>query len=74
MAAQPNASGQTTALAHDPAQALARYPTFEHALELIRSNRDVKLLVDYGFNPSRIGAPNDRAHLGAKNAKAGRAF
>ena len=25
---------------------LARYPTFEHVIELIRSSRDVKLLVD----------------------------
>ncbi len=42
----PGPSGQTTALAVDADMALARYPTFEHVLELIRANRDVKLLVE----------------------------
>jgi len=46
MATNPNAAGQTTALAQDPDSALAHYPTFEHVLELIRHNRDVKLLVE----------------------------
>ncbi|KUF09317.1 DNA polymerase III subunit gamma/tau [Ponticoccus marisrubri] len=42
-------------------QALARYPTFEHVLELIRANRDVKLLVEVegglrlgAYRPGRI--------------------
>lgn len=80
MSANPNASGQTTALARDPASALAHYPTFEHVLELIRHNRDVKLLVEVetsvqlaAYQPGRIEfvptdlAPRDLAHrLGAK--------
>jgi DNA polymerase-3 subunit gamma/tau len=51
--------GPTAALAED--QALARYPTFAHVLELIRANRDVKLLVDVeggvrlsSYRPGRI--------------------
>ncbi|MEP4248301.1 DNA polymerase III subunit gamma/tau [Tateyamaria sp.] len=58
---QPNASGQTTALALDRDTALARYPTFEHVLELIRTNRDGKLLIDVetdlrlaAYQPGRI--------------------
>jgi len=80
MSANPTASGQTTALAHDPAEALARYPTFEHVVELIRSNRDVKLLVEVettlrlaAYQPGRIEfaptetAPRDLAQrLGAR--------
>ncbi|MCL4145514.1 UNVERIFIED_CONTAM: hypothetical protein GTU68_031381 [Idotea baltica] len=80
MAASPNAAGQTTALARDPQSALAHYPTFEHVLELIRHNRDVKLLVEVetslqlaAYQPGRIefvptdAAPRDLAHrLGAK--------
>ncbi|WP_415921956.1 DNA polymerase III subunit gamma/tau [Tateyamaria sp. SN6-1] len=46
LASSPNAAGQTTALAHDPALALARYPTFDHVVEMIRANRDGKLLAD----------------------------
>ncbi|MEM6657681.1 MAG: DNA polymerase III subunit gamma/tau [Pseudomonadota bacterium] len=34
------------ALAQDTQTALARYPTFDHVIELIRANRDVKLLVE----------------------------
>ncbi len=41
-----SAGGANLALAVDNSQALARYPTFEHVLELIRVNRDVKLLVE----------------------------
>ncbi len=54
--------------------ALARYPTFEHVLELIRQNRDVKLLVEVegclrlaNYRPGRIeftptnNAPGDLA-------------
>jgi DNA polymerase-3 subunit gamma/tau len=80
MASNPTAAGQTTALAHDPASALAHYPTFEHVLELIRHNRDVKLLVEVetslqlaAYRPGRIefvptdAAPRDLApRLGAK--------
>ncbi|MDU8911870.1 DNA polymerase III subunit gamma/tau [Aestuariicoccus sp. MJ-SS9] len=60
------------ALAAD--QALARYPTFEHVVELIRANRDVKLLVEVetgvrlaAYQPGRIeftpagNAPGDLA-------------
>ncbi|MEM6373438.1 MAG: DNA polymerase III subunit gamma/tau, partial [Pseudomonadota bacterium] len=61
MAANPTASGQTTALAQDREAALARFPTFEHVLELIRANRDVKLLVEVetgvhlaAYQPGRI--------------------
>jgi DNA polymerase-3 subunit gamma/tau len=68
------------ALATHADQALARYPTFEHVVELVRTNRDVKLLVDIettlqlaAYQPGRIefvpadGAPRDMAHrLGAK--------
>jgi DNA polymerase-3 subunit gamma/tau len=80
MVSAPNAAGQTTALARDPAAALAHYPTFEHVLELIRHNRDVKLLVEVetslqlaAYRPGRIefvptdAAPRDLAQrLGAK--------
>ncbi|WP_246162199.1 DNA polymerase III subunit gamma/tau [Roseovarius faecimaris] len=55
-------------------QALARYPTFDHVIELIRANRDVKLLVEVegcvrlaAYRPGRIefvptpDAPQDLA-------------
>ncbi len=59
---------------------LARFPTFEHVVELIRSNRDVKLLVEVegcvrlaNYQPGRIefvpteNAPSDLAQrLGSK--------
>ena len=69
MAASPNASGQNAALAQDPEAALARYPTFDHVLELIRANRDGKLLVDVEtdlrlarYEPGRIEfEPTERA-------------
>lgn len=69
MISNPNASGQTTALAHDQNAALARFPSFEHVLELIRTNRDVKLLVEVettlrlaNYQPGRIEfVPTDRA-------------
>jgi DNA polymerase-3 subunit gamma/tau len=80
MISHGNAAGQTTALARDPAAALAHYPTFEHVLELIRHNRDVKLLVEVetslqlaAYQPGRIefvptdAAPRDLAQrLGAR--------
>jgi DNA polymerase III subunit gamma/tau len=80
MAAQPNSAGQTTALAQDPSETLARFVTFEHVVELIRANRDVKLLVEVetslrlaAYQPGRIefvptdNAPRDLAQrLGAR--------
>ncbi|MEP2921886.1 DNA polymerase III subunit gamma/tau [Sulfitobacter sp.] len=71
MAGAPNGAGQTTALAQEPASALAHYPTFEHVLELIRHNRDVKLLVEVetslqlaAYQPGRIEfVPTDTAPL-----------
>ena len=80
MAANPTASGQTTALAQDLDAALARFPGFDHVVELIRANRDVKLLVEVettlrlaAYQPGRIEfVPTDRAprdlaqRLGAK--------
>ncbi|GLQ25233.1 DNA polymerase III subunit gamma/tau [Sulfitobacter pacificus] len=80
MAANPTASGQTTALAQDLDAALARFPSFDHVVELIRANRDVKLLVEVettlrlaAYQPGRIEfVPTDRAprdlaqRLGAK--------
>ena len=61
--------GATTAVALDTVQALARYPTFEHVVELIRANRDVKLLVEgetsvrlATYQPGRIEfTPTDTA-------------
>jgi DNA polymerase III subunit gamma/tau len=69
-----------TALATDTDAALARFPTFHHVVELIRANRDVKLLVEVetslrlvAYQPGRIeftptdNAPRDLAQrLGAK--------
>jgi len=55
------ASGGATALAQDPLEALSRYPTFDHVVELIRANRDGKLLMDVeacvrlvAYQPGRI--------------------
>ncbi len=58
----------TAALAQEVEGALARYPTFDHVVELIRANRDVKLLVEIetgvrlvAYQPGRIEfcpAPN----------------
>ena len=74
----PSASGGAAlARALDPA--LARFPSFHHVVELIRANRDVKLLVEVetslrlaAYQPGRIefvptdNAPGDLAHrLGA---------
>ncbi|MCV2867632.1 DNA polymerase III subunit gamma/tau [Defluviimonas sp. WL0002] len=42
----PTASGAATALAQAPEIALARYATFAAVVELIRANRDVKLLIE----------------------------
>ncbi len=46
MSASPSASGSATALALDPEHALARYARFDQVVDLIRANRDVKLLVE----------------------------
>jgi DNA polymerase-3 subunit gamma/tau len=59
----PRRSGgaPVAALAQDTQTALARYPSFEHVVELIRNNRDVKLLVEVengvrlvSYQPGRI--------------------
>ncbi|MCB1333959.1 MAG: DNA polymerase III subunit gamma/tau, partial [Roseivivax sp.] len=68
----PVATAGSAVLAIAADQALARFPTFEHVIELIRANRDVKLLVDVeagvrlaAYQPGRIeftpaeGAPAD---------------
>ncbi|MBO6884595.1 MAG: DNA polymerase III subunit gamma/tau [Marivita sp.] len=65
----PHAAYGGTVLAVAADQALARYPTFEHVIELIRSNRDVKLLVEVegcvrlaAYQPGRIEfTPTDNA-------------
>nr|WP_256368768.1 DNA polymerase III subunit gamma/tau [Ruegeria sp. HKCCD6228] len=62
-APSPRGSGgaPVAALAQDAQTALARYPTFDHVVELIRTNRDVKLLVEVengvrlvSYQPGRI--------------------
>ena len=59
--AGPSVSGQQTALAQAPDSALARFPTFQSVVDLIRQNRDVKLLVEVeggvrlvSYQPGRI--------------------
>ncbi|HQU66916.1 MAG TPA: DNA polymerase III subunit gamma/tau [Albidovulum sp.] len=42
----PTGNGTATALARQPEVALARYASFPAVMELIRANRDVKLLVE----------------------------
>ena len=69
MSGGPAGGATMAALAPAVAQALARYPTFEHVVELIRSNRDVKLLVEVetsvrlaAYQPGRIEfTPTDSA-------------
>ncbi len=46
VASVPAGNGAATALARAPEVALARYATFPAVMELIRANRDVKLLVE----------------------------
>lgn len=61
--------GPVAALAQDAQTALARFPTFEHVVELIRANRDGKLLADIemdlrlvSYQPGRIEfEPTERA-------------
>jgi DNA polymerase-3 subunit gamma/tau len=59
--AGPSGNGAATALALAPEVALARYATFPAVVELIRANRDVKLLVEVEdhlrlvhYSPGRI--------------------
>ncbi|CTQ49801.1 DNA polymerase III subunit gamma/tau [Jannaschia donghaensis] len=66
------------ALAHDSDPSLARFQTFPHVIDLIRANRDVKLLVEVetgvrlvAYAPGRIEfepAPGAAADLGARLA------
>ncbi|NNK78310.1 MAG: DNA polymerase III subunit gamma/tau [Litoreibacter sp.] len=79
-ASGPINSGAATALAQAPETALARYTTFGQVVDLIRANRDVKLLVEVettlqlaNYAPGRIEfvptpeAPRDLAQrLGAR--------
>ncbi len=71
---QPQGSSAAPALARETEAALARFPSFEHVVELIRANRDVKLLVEVEnslrlshYQPGRIeftpteNAPRDLA-------------
>jgi DNA polymerase-3 subunit gamma/tau len=59
--AVPGGTGQATALAQDPDAMLAQYPAFEDVLELIRINRDARLLIEVegcvrlaAYRPGRI--------------------
>ncbi len=75
-----SASGSQTALAQAPDSALARFPTFQHVVDLIRANRDVKLLVEIEggvrlvsyqpgrleFEPAPTAAPDLSQRLGAR--------
>ena len=62
-------SGTVTAIAPQADLALARYPSFDYVVELIRTNRDVKLLVEVetgvqlvSYQPGRIEfVPTDSA-------------
>jgi len=69
---QPHAqaSGRTSvALASDPVEALARFASFDHVVDLIRANRDAKLLIEVEtclrlarYQPGRIEfTPTDAA-------------
>ena len=72
--------GPVAALATEPVEALSRFTSFNHVVELIRANRDVKLLVEVetcvqlaAYAPGRIefvptdAAPRDlAARLGAR--------
>ncbi|MBM7067905.1 DNA polymerase III subunit gamma/tau [Actibacterium sp. 188UL27-1] len=72
-AGTPAGAGPQAALATAPATALARYPTFDSVVELIRANRDVRLLVEVEttlrlakYTPGRIEfepAPNTAPDL-----------
>ncbi|MHC0052373.1 DNA polymerase III subunit gamma/tau [Actibacterium sp. D379-3] len=76
----PSGGGPVAALAQVPESALARYARFDQVVELIRTNRDVKLLVEVettlrlvSYSPGRIefeptaDAPRDlAARLGSR--------
>ena len=56
-----SASGAQAAVALGTDNALARFPTFQHVVDLVRTNRDVKLLVEIeggvrlvNYQPGRI--------------------
>ncbi len=80
IATSGNGGGPVAALAQVPESALARYARFDQVIELIRSNRDVKLLVEVentlrlvSYSPGRIefepteDAPRDlAARLGSR--------
>ncbi|PYC46557.1 DNA polymerase III subunit gamma/tau [Litorivita pollutaquae] len=63
------AGAPTAMLAGEPNAALARYPTFDHVIDLIRANRDAKLLIEVettlrlaSYRPGQIEfVPTDRA-------------
>ena len=65
----PSGSGTVAALAQQPNEALSRFVSFDHVVELIRANRDVKLLVEVEgcvrlaqYQPGRIEfAPTENA-------------
>ena len=64
---QPTGDGTATALARGPEVALARYASFPAVVELIRANRDVKLLLEVEshvrlvhYAPGRIEFEPDR--------------
>ncbi len=70
------ASGAQAALAQAPDTALARFPTFQHVVDLMRANRDVKLLIEVetgvrliAYQPGRIEfepAPDAARDLAAR--------
>ncbi|MEO0831429.1 MAG: DNA polymerase III subunit gamma/tau, partial [Pseudomonadota bacterium] len=76
----PHGSGPVAALDATPESALARFPTFEAVTDLIRANRDVKLLVEVEtclrlakyspgrieFEPTENAAPDLSQRLGQK--------
>ncbi|SIS68960.1 DNA polymerase-3 subunit gamma/tau [Roseivivax lentus] len=75
----PSAHGGNAVRAIAAEEALSRYPSFAHVLELIRANRDVKLLVEVEggvrlaayqpgrieFTPTEDAAPDLAQRLGA---------
>ena len=75
-----SSGGPQAALATAPENALARFPTFQHVVDLIRANRDVKLLVEVEggmrlvsyqpgrieFEPSLNAAPDLAQRLGSR--------
>ena len=76
----PTHGAPSAALAQETVTVLAQYPSFDHVVELIRAQRDAKLLIDVetgvrlaSFQPGRIEfqpsptAPNDLSQrLGAR--------